>query len=767
MNRLWSQLHLASGLAIVLLSLACNTTEQQPPPDSTAIATLYKRAMELVSRSQLDSAHAVFAAIVRKDSSQYTALLGLAEINLRKRKVDAAVPLLQRAMRADPQRVEAAFQLAQVYRMQRRDDAARDLLEQIVARFPTYTPACMAYADLLMTDAPPSPQGALDQYEAILAIDPDLQRARAGAAASRLRLGQFERAAIELSELLTAKPNDPHLNFLLAVALHWQQDYPQAIRAYKRAIDVLPIASPLRPMRQWNLRLAYLAQHGQYPGDLAPEYAISLAIEPPPSPVHFTDIAATAGVAKVDRGRGVAWADFDSDGWLDLFTVGIQTTHGLYMRRDEQFELANERAGLNDDSKGGWSAVAADYDGDGDIDIYVTRDAWEGAAANSLYDNDSRARFVDRAIDAGVDDPADSFTAAWGDVDSDGWLDLYVADGITGSGAANKLFLNQGDRSFAESARARAVDDSGKSLGVAFGDYDNDGDLDLYVANVAGPNRLYRNDGARFAEIASSAGVSRPHSGSYVPFFFDSDNDGDLDLFVSAMAYYEDYIESATSTALSHRSRAHLYRNDGGDHFREIATEMGLARAFGSMGAGFGDVDSDGTLDIYLANGGPVMARFEPNALYLRQGERYVDVADSAGVGNLGKGHGVAFADYDADGDLDLYVGHGGHYPGDLWPNSLYRNEGTTAHWLTVLLQGRAPNINAIGAHVQLHSGDHVQRAQVHSGGGFGSTDSYALEFGLNNSTNVDSIIIRWPSGRSERHGPFEVDRFIRFTEPK
>ena len=114
MNRLWSQLHLASGLAIVLLSLACNTTEQQPPPDSTAIATLYKRAMELVSRSQLDSAHAVFAAIVRKDSSQYTALLGLAEINLRKRKVDAAVPILQRAMRADPQRVEAAFQLAQV-----------------------------------------------------------------------------------------------------------------------------------------------------------------------------------------------------------------------------------------------------------------------------------------------------------------------------------------------------------------------------------------------------------------------------------------------------------------------------------------------------------------------------------------------------------------------------------------------------------------------------------------------------------------------------
>ncbi len=755
------------GFALALFLIACHSSEQQTPSaDTPPIPALYERAMELVGRSQLDSAHSVFADIVRADSSQYTALLGLAEINLRKKKLNAAIPYLQRAIRAAPQRVEAPFQLAQVYRMLRREDAARELLEQIVKKFPTYTPACMAYADLLMTDAPPSPQGALEQYEAILAIDPEMARARAGAAASRLRLGQFERAASELNSLLAAKPDDPHLNFLLAVALHWQQAYPQAIHAYKRAIDVLPAASPLRRMRQWNLRLAYLAQHGHYPGDLPTQYAISLAAVAPPSPVHFSDIAASVGVATRNRGRGVAWADFDGDDWLDLFTVGIQTPHGLYLRRGEGFSTADAAGAIND-QPGGWSATAADYDGDGDIDLYVTRDAWEGAAANSLYENDGHAHFAEQAVAAGVADPADSFTAAWGDVDGDGWLDLYVADGITGSGAANKLYLNRAGSHFDERANARAVDDRGKSLGVAFGDYDNDGDLDLYVANVAGPNRLYRNDGIRFAEIADAAGVSRPHNGSYVPFFFDSDNDGDLDLFVSAMAYYEDFIESATSHSISDRSRAHLYRNEGDDHFRDYATEMGLARAFGSMGAGFGDLDSDGMLDIYLANGGPLMARFEPNALFLNKGDRYVDVAADAGVDNLGKGHGVAFADYDADGDLDFYVGLGGHYPGDLWPNSLYRNEGITAHWLSIVLQGQAANTNAIGAQVELHSGEHVQRAEVHSGGGFGSTDSFALEFGLGNRSFVDRIIIRWPSGRIEEYGPLAVDRFLRFTEAK
>ncbi len=756
-----------SALFVVVAAIAvvsCDPVPEPEPPSKEHIPALYERAMQLVARSQLDSARVLFGQIVLRDSTEYTALLGLAEISMRKRQLEQAIPILQRAIRLDTLRVDAPFQLAQVYRMMRRDGEARKLLKLIVERFPTFTPACMAYADVLMTDAPPSPEGALEQYEAILKVDPEMVKAKAGAAASRLRLGQFERAERDFEDLLQKAPDDLHLPFLLATARHWQRDFIGAIEAYKRAIDVLPSASPQRPVRLWNLRLAYLAAHATYPGNLPSAYVISPAHGQQPSPVHFTDVAPENRVDKTDRGRGVAWADLDGDDHLDLFTVGISTPHGLFIQDNGRFAPASERSEL-DKHIGGWAAIAADFDGDGDSDLYVTRDAWEGAEVNSLYQNDGYARFADIAATAGTEDGDDSFTAAWGDVDGDGWLDLYVADGVTGSGAPNKLYINSGSGRFRERAAPFGIDDVGKSLGVAFGDYDGDGDLDLYVANVAGANRLFRNDGGRFADMAEKAGVSAPVNGSYVPLFFDSDSDGDLDIFVSAMAYYEDFVASATSDAGIYRSRAHLYRNDGNDRFHERAPDAGLARAFGSMGAGYSDLDGDGQIDIYLANGGPIMARFEPNALFIARDGSYVDVASDAGVDNQGKGHGVAFADYDGDGDVDFYVGLGGHYPGDLWPNSLYRNEGTSNRWLSVDIEGRPPNTSAIGAQAVVYSGRRALRAEIQSGGGFGSTSSFALEFGLGQQEIVDSLHIYWPSGQSERHGPLQTNQVLHFTE--
>ena len=177
-----------------------------------------------------------------------------------------------------------------------------------------------------------------------------------------------------------------------------------------------------------------------YPGDLDERYVIFPAQQPHPSPVEFTDVAALKGVDKTDRGRGVSWVDLNGDGLLDLFTVGIDTPHGLFLQSGQSFQSPSDRSAL-DQIPGGWAAIAADYDGDGDSDLYVTRNAWEGGGPNSLYQNDGKGHFVDRATTSGVVDPDDSFTAAWGDIDGDGWLDLYVADGVTGSGAANKLFV--------------------------------------------------------------------------------------------------------------------------------------------------------------------------------------------------------------------------------------------------------------------------------------------------------------------------------------
>ncbi|MCY3759982.1 MAG: CRTAC1 family protein, partial [Gemmatimonadetes bacterium] len=521
-----------------------------------------------------------------------------------------------------------------------------------------------------------------------------------------------------------------------------------------------------RPQRmKWNLRLAWLALHGDYPGDLLDGYRLQVADLGEESPVGFRDVAAALGVAKRDRGRGTAWGDFDGDGDLDLFSTGIQVPHSLYRNESgERFTDVTAAAGLGD-PRGGWSATAVDYDNDGDLDLYATRDAWEGKAPNSLYRNLGDLRFVEISEEAGVDDPDDSFTAAWADVDNDGRVDLYVAEGITGGGTPNKLFLNRGDR-FEDGADRFGVAHPGKSLGVAFGDYDRDGDIDLYVADVAGPNTLYRNDsGSGFTDVTDTAGVAGPVEGGYVAFFADFDRDGAIDLFVSSMCYYEQFVESQVAGRAVGRNRAHLYRNLGGDRFADVAPDAGISRNFGTMGAGIGDVDYDGLVDLYLANGGPVMPRFEPNILYHNRGDRFADVTESAGVGNLGKGHGATFADFDGDGDLDLYAAIGGHYPGDLWPNSLYRNDGRGAHWLAVELEGRQSNRSAVGAQVTVHAGGRKLIEEVASGGGFGTTNSLPLEFGLGAVEEVSRVEVRWPSGQATRIDNPEVDGTVRIRE--
>ena len=371
--------------------------------------------------------------------------------------------------------------------------------------------------------------------------------------------------------------------------------------------------------------------------------------------MRFTDVAATAGVGKRDRGRGVAWLDYDTDGDPDIFAAGIQAPHALYRNDgDGRFADVSTAADLAD-PRGGWAAIAADYDGDGRPDLFTTREAWEGLASNSLYRNQGDGTFRDVAPQAGVAGADDSFMAVWTDYDNDGLPDLYVASGITGSGRPNRLYHNQGDGTFADRGAQAGVAYRGKTLGVTCGDYDGDGDSDLYAIDVAAPNHLYRNDGQIFSDVTAEAGVAKPGEGSYVGFFIDSDGDGDLDLFVSAMNFYEDIVQSQVTGLALRPTRAYLYRNDG-TTFRDIAPQQGLARSFGSMGAGYGDVDYDGLIDIYLTNGGPIMARFEPNTLFHNRGDRFADITAAAGVGNPGKGHGVGFADYDLDGDLDLYT---------------------------------------------------------------------------------------------------------------
>ncbi|MEE3257743.1 MAG: CRTAC1 family protein, partial [Candidatus Latescibacterota bacterium] len=257
-----------------------------------------------------------------------------------------------------------------------------------------------------------------------------------------------------------------------------------------------------------------------------------------------------------------------------------------------------------------------------------------------------------------------------------------------------------------------------------------------------------------------------PVEGGYVAFFFDLDNDGLLDLFVSTMSAFPDVLNSQVTGEAIEPNRPFLYRNLGDGTFVDITGPAGLARSFGTMGAGAADVDNDGFVDIYLANGGPQMSRLEPNVLYRNMGDgTFADITAAAGTGSLGKGHGATFADFDQDGDVDLYVGLGGHYDADVWANNLYRNDGPAHHYLQVELVGTRTNRSAIGARVATFAAGRTARARRTSGFGFGSSNSPVLQLGLGTAAAVDSLHVHWPGGVSQRFSDLPINCLIRVTE--
>ena len=298
--------------------------------------------------------------------------------------------------------------------------------------------------------------------------------------------------------------------------------------------------------------------------------------------------------------------------------------------------------------------IQADYNNDGCMDILVLRGGWEFPRRLSLLRNNRDGTFTDVTAQSGLGrTPTSTQSAVWTDIDNDGNLDLFIAN----ENSPSQLFLNKGDGTFIDISRAAGVDRTAFSKAAVAADCDNDGYPDIFVSNFAGQNFLYHNNRDRtFSEAAEQAHVQEPFR-SFGAAFLDYDNDGLPDLFVTS--YYTSTDEFARGFAglKNNAESMKLYKNRGDGTFSDVSAQVGLDRVLMPMGCNFGDVDNDGFLDIYLGNGSPTYTARAPNILLRNDGGKtFVDVTTSSGTGATEKGHAIAFADFTNSGHEDIAV---------------------------------------------------------------------------------------------------------------
>ena len=492
-------------------------------------------------------------------------------------------------------------------------------------------------------------------------------------------------------------------------------------------------------------------------------------------------------------GSGAVFFDADGDGWIDLFLVdggsvadpalAAKAQHRLYRNQhDGTFADVTAKSRIKAPDYG-MGACAGDVDNDGRVDLYVT-----GYGGNALYHNDGNLVFSDVTRDAGVGAARWSTSCAFLDVDRDGDLDLFVANYLDAAKTNNRfcgdpqrkirvychplnykglpsvLYRNNGNGVFTDvSAAAGLASFVGNGLGVAVGDYDDDGLPDVFVANDGVPNFLFHNEGgARFAEVGLQAGVSvardgKPRAGMGTEFA-DYNGDGRLDLVVT-----------------NHEFETHsLFRNDGGGVFTDTTVESGLGPAtlpFVGFGVVFFDFDNSGALDLAIVNGHVIdnTALFRAGSTHAQRkllfrnlnGRRMQEIGSVAGTGfaRAGVGRTLIVGDVDNDGDLDLLVTNNGQAP------ELLRNRTSGGNAVLLRLVGVASNRDALGARVSVTAAGRTQVREVKSGSSYLGQNDLRLHVGLGTATSVDRVDIRWPSGRVERLDTMPANRVVTVQE--
>ena len=517
--------------------------------------------------------------------------------------------------------------------------------------------------------------------------------------------------------------------------------------------------------------------------------------------IQFSHLKGNRGVATIleEAGPGVCIADYNGDGWPDIYFVGGGDLHGrsnparnaLYRNNgDGTFTDVTEAAGVLGTGFG-LGCVWGDYDNDGRPDLYVTQ-----YGKNLLYHNNGNGTFTDVTDKAHVDgtDFGTVFHtgAVFFDYDRDGWLDLYAGGYVTFGpnskqtcitsgeesscpptaypGSPAVLYHNNRDGTFTNVTRAAGMfQPDGKNLSVAAVDYDNDGWQDLFVANDSMRAYLYHNEhDGTFKEVGLTSGMALTEEGTEMAAmclsFGDYDNDGLLDLYIS------DFQEAGD----------HLWHNEGNGSFNEVSHQSGLTdatRPFLSFGGGFFDYDNDGWLDLFIANGHvyPNVEKTNPGSHYKqinllihneREGRFSNVTAAAAASGNAFSvrhlGRGAAFADFFNEGHVDIVVGNN-----DDPPLLLKNSSGGSNHFVSFKLIGTRSNRDAIGARLRIQAGGTAQIREIAGGGSYLSQSDLRAHFGLGSSTRIDAVEVSWPSGLKQQFRDLQADRFYVLEEGK
>lgn len=532
----------------------------------------------------------------------------------------------------------------------------------------------------------------------------------------------------------------------------------------------------------WLLNIAHMTL-GTWPDGVPASVRIpARALESERAMPRMLDVAAPLGLATRDLAGGAIIDDFDGDGTLEIVTSSMDQHEPLhFFKRQPDGTFANiaDALGLGG-QLGGLQIMHFDANNDGRLDLLVQRGAWLGdfgKIPNSLLIQQENGTFLDRTLEAGVEIAMPSQVACVADIDLDGDLDLFLGyEQPRGAPLAHpcKLFRNRGDGTFEDITTSAGVANASFCKGAAFGDFDGDGRPDLYVSNLHDDNRLYRNEGdGRFKDVAVELGVHHPLD-SFACWFFDYNNDGWLDIFVTS---YQQTDRAACMTAF-YRNRAtgfdtqRLYENDGRGGFRDVTVERSLDRVAFTMGCGFGDIDNDGFQDIYLATGDPEFASLWPNVMYRNDaGRRFEDVTAATGTGHLQKGHGVAFADIDEDGDQDLFEQLGGALPDDGFGDVLFENPGHGNRWITVRVIGRDSNRFGVGSRIKATIEEGTGQRDVYQFVGAVSSfggDSLQAEIGLGQASRIVALEVYWPrTGKTQRFADVPLDRIVVVDESK